>query len=76
MSEIPTTGLILTGGGARAAYQIGVLDAVSSIRRHSDAPPGNPSTRTTLPRTAKRAPSSPLSPTGGNSMSANTRAPG
>ena len=42
MPEIPTTGLILTGGGARAAYQVGVLDAIATIRRHSDAPPGNP----------------------------------
>jgi NTE family protein len=42
MREIPTTGLILTGGGARAAYQVGVLDAIASIRRHSDAPPVNP----------------------------------
>ncbi len=42
MSDIPTTGLILTGGGARAAYQVGVLDAVANIRRHSDAPAGNP----------------------------------
>ncbi|MBX3621223.1 MAG: patatin-like phospholipase family protein [Rhizobacter sp.] len=39
----PTTGLILTGGGARAAYQVGVLKAVAKIRR--DAAPwerGNP----------------------------------
>ncbi|MBW8829579.1 MAG: patatin-like phospholipase family protein [Burkholderiales bacterium] len=42
MPDIPSTGLILTGGGARAAYQVGVLDAVASIRRHSDAPPENP----------------------------------
>ncbi|HEX6362358.1 MAG TPA: patatin-like phospholipase family protein, partial [Albitalea sp.] len=42
MADIPTTGLVLTGGGARAAYQIGVLDAIASIRRHSDAPRGNP----------------------------------
>lgn len=42
MPDIPTTGLILTGGGARAAYQVGVLDAVANIRRHSDAPPDNP----------------------------------
>ncbi|HEX6703575.1 MAG TPA: patatin-like phospholipase family protein [Albitalea sp.] len=42
MPEIPTTGLILTGGGARAAYQVGVLDAVATIRRHSDAPDANP----------------------------------
>jgi NTE family protein len=42
MFETPTTGLILTGGGARAAYQVGVLDAIATIRRHSDAPPANP----------------------------------
>lgn len=42
MPQTPTTGLILTGGGARAAYQVGVLDAIATIRRHSDAPPGNP----------------------------------
>jgi NTE family protein len=33
----PTTGLILTGGGARAAYQIGVLKAVAQIRREAGA---------------------------------------
>ncbi|MBX3606440.1 MAG: patatin-like phospholipase family protein [Piscinibacter sp.] len=38
----PVTGLVLTGGGARAAYQIGVLKAVAQIRRESAAPPGNP----------------------------------
>jgi NTE family protein len=42
MPDVPTTGLILTGGGARAAYQVGVLDAVATIRRHSDAPADNP----------------------------------
>jgi len=42
MPEAKTTGLILTGGGARAAYQVGVLDAIAHIRRHCDAPPGNP----------------------------------
>jgi NTE family protein len=42
MPDTPTTGLVLTGGGARAAYQVGVLDAVATIRRHSDAPPENP----------------------------------
>jgi NTE family protein len=42
MPETPTTGLILTGGGARAAYQVGVLDAIANIRRHSDAPRTNP----------------------------------
>jgi NTE family protein len=36
------TGLILTGGGARAAYQVGVLRAVMRIRREGGAPPGNP----------------------------------
>jgi NTE family protein len=29
----PVTGLILTGGGARAAYQVGVLKAIAQIRR-------------------------------------------
>src|SRR5664279_5469097 len=29
------TGLVLTGGGARAAYQVGVLKAVAQIRRDS-----------------------------------------
>jgi len=31
----PITGLVLTGGGARAAYQVGVLKAVAQIRRDS-----------------------------------------
>ena len=38
----PRTGLILTGGGARAAYQVGVLRAVSRIRREVQGPQGNP----------------------------------
>ena len=42
MNAPPTTGLVLTGGGARAAYQVGVLKAVMQIRRESNAPPGNP----------------------------------
>ncbi len=42
MPGTPTTGLILTGGGARAAYQVGVLDAIATIRRRSDAPAENP----------------------------------
>lgn len=42
MTDQPTTGLVLTGGGARAAYQVGVLKAVMQIRRESNAPPGNP----------------------------------
>ncbi|MDP9044810.1 MAG: patatin-like phospholipase family protein [Pseudomonadota bacterium] len=29
----PVTGLILSGGGARAAYQVGVLEALAQIRR-------------------------------------------
>ena len=29
----PVTGLLLTGGGARAAYQVGVLQAVADIRK-------------------------------------------
>ena len=37
-----TTGLVLTGGGARAAYQVGVLQAVAQIRRDSHAPAANP----------------------------------
>jgi len=36
------TGLVLTGGGARAAYQVGVLKAVARIRRECGAPRGNP----------------------------------
>ena len=31
MTDKLKTGLILTGGGARAAYQVGVLHAVSDI---------------------------------------------
>jgi NTE family protein len=39
----PSTGLILSGGGARAAYQIGVLQAVAEIRRGAPAATrGNP----------------------------------
>jgi len=41
-SASPLTGLILTGGGARAAYQVGVLKAVARIRRDCRAPYGNP----------------------------------
>lgn len=33
------TGLILTGGGARAAYQVGVLDAVASLLKVSGCQP-------------------------------------
>ncbi len=31
-SATPATGLLLTGGGARAAYQVGVLEAIADIR--------------------------------------------
>jgi NTE family protein len=37
----PKTGLILTGGGARAAYQIGVLQAVSRILVEAGHPPSH-----------------------------------
>lgn len=33
----PTTGLLLTGGGARAAYQVGVLRAIADIRKAAGA---------------------------------------
>ena len=36
------TGLVLTGGGARAAYQVGVLKAVAKIKRDCGAPTTNP----------------------------------
>lgn len=37
-----TTGLILSGGGARAAYQVGVLAAIGRMRREAGAAHGNP----------------------------------
>jgi NTE family protein len=37
MYETPLAGLILTGGGARAAYQVGVLRAIARLRRESGA---------------------------------------
>ena len=39
---LPTTGLILSGGGARAAYQVGVLKAIAAIRRQAGAGDANP----------------------------------
>lgn len=33
----PTTALLLTGGGARAAYQVGVLEAIADIRKAAGA---------------------------------------
>lgn len=41
MSKSPSTGLVLTGGGARAAYQVGVLQALAQIRRDAGVR-GNP----------------------------------
>ena len=38
MHETPLTGLVLSGGGARAAYQVGVLRAIARIRRETNAP--------------------------------------
>ncbi len=38
MTSKKKTGLVLTGGGARAAYQIGVLQGVSSILREAGWP--------------------------------------
>lgn len=37
-----TTGLLLSGGGARAAYQLGVLQAIDELRVAHGAPAGNP----------------------------------
>lgn len=37
-----TIGLILSGGGARAAYQVGVLAAIARMRRQAGAAQGNP----------------------------------
>ena len=34
----PRTGLLLTGGGARAAYQVGVLRAIAYIAREVGVP--------------------------------------
>jgi len=45
MYEHPLTGLVLSGGGARAAYQVGVLRAVARLRREALGPHahgGNP----------------------------------
>lgn len=38
----PVTGLILTGGGARAAYQVGVLAAIAQLRRDAGQTQSNP----------------------------------
>ena len=39
MYETPITGLVLSGGGARAAYQVGVLRAIARLRRSTAASP-------------------------------------
>jgi NTE family protein len=40
-STAPVTGLVLSGGGARAAYQLGVLQAIAELWREQ-APPSAP----------------------------------
>ncbi len=42
ISSDAITGLVLTGGGARAAYQVGVLKALVQIRREAGSVRGNP----------------------------------
>ena len=37
----PITGLVLTGGGARAGYQVGVLKGIAQIRREAGITAGN-----------------------------------
>ncbi len=37
MYALPMTGLVLSGGGARAAYQVGVLRAIARLRRELQA---------------------------------------
>jgi NTE family protein len=41
-SPAPTVGLLLTGGGARAAYQVGVLRGIEQIRQERAASTRNP----------------------------------
>jgi len=38
MHETPLTALVLSGGGARAAYQVGVLRAMARLRREALGP--------------------------------------
>jgi len=42
LATAPTVGLVLTGGGARAAYQVGVLSALARLRREAGVRDGNP----------------------------------
>ncbi len=37
LAPAPLTGLLLSGGGARAAYQVGVLEAIADIRKAAGA---------------------------------------
>jgi NTE family protein len=39
--HVPLTGLLLTGGGARAAYQVGVLKAIAQVRREAGCAGGS-----------------------------------
>lgn len=41
MHEQPLTALVLSGGGARAAYQVGVLRALARLRREALGPRGH-----------------------------------
>jgi NTE family protein len=41
-SHVPMTGLVLTGGGARAAYQVGVLKAIAQVRKEAGVTGPNP----------------------------------
>ena len=41
MHDTPLTGLVLSGGGARAAYQVGVLKTVMRLRREALAAAGS-----------------------------------
>src|SRR5262245_34397172 len=41
MHDTPLTGLVLSGGGARAAYQVGVLKAIMRLRRDALAAIGS-----------------------------------
>ncbi|WP_213955286.1 patatin-like phospholipase family protein [Variovorax sp. dw_954] len=40
LASPPSTGLLMTGGGARAAYQVGVLQGIARIRRSAGAKQG------------------------------------
>jgi NTE family protein len=45
MYETPLTALVLSGGGARAAYQVGVLRAIARLRREHTGPAAACATR-------------------------------